>query len=142
MTFDALTDWSKNSDPGVKYFSGIGTYTKSLQAPQDWFRKDAHFWLDIGDVKNLAVVKVNGREIGQAWHAPYRVDLTSALKPGTNELEIEVVNAWVNRMIGDEQPGATKVTFADVKPYGANSPLLSSGLLGPVILIRENSIGQ
>ncbi|HKR30251.1 MAG TPA: glycosyl hydrolase [Terriglobales bacterium] len=140
VTFNALTDWSKNSDPQVKYFSGIGTYTKTLQAPQEWFKKGTHFWLDLGDVKNLAVVMVNGKEIGQTWHAPYRVDVTSALKPGTNELKIEVVNAWVNRMIGDEQPGATKITFADVKPYRADSPLLPSGLLGPVTLIRENSV--
>lgn len=96
-------------------------------------------WLDLGDVKNLAAVTVNGHALGVVWHAPFRVDLTAALQPGENKLEIQVVNAWVNRMIGDEQPGATKYTFADVKPYNANSPLLPSGLLGPVRLVAVES---
>jgi hypothetical protein len=121
----------------VKYFSGIGTYTKTVQASLDWFGKRARLWIDLGDVKNLAEVTVNAKELGQAWHAPYRVDATSALKPGLNEITIKVVNAWVNRLIGDEQAGATKITFADVKPYKANSPLLPSGLIGPVTVVRE-----
>ena len=78
------------------------------------------------DKANGSIVTVNGKALGQAWHAPYRVDATSALKPGVNEITIKVVNAWVNRLIGDEQTGATKITFADVKPYKANSPLLPS----------------
>jgi hypothetical protein len=82
---------------------------------------------------------VNGKNLGQRWHAPYRVDVTSILKPGANEITIKVINSWVNRMIGDEQPGATKITFADVKPYKATSPLWPSGLLGPVTLIREDT---
>jgi hypothetical protein len=82
-------------------------------------------------------VTVNGKGLGQVWHAPYRLDATSVLKPGANEITIKVVNAWVNRLIGDEQPGATKITFADVKPYKANSPLVPSGLIGPVTVIRE-----
>jgi hypothetical protein len=86
-------------------------------------------------VKNLAEVTVNGKSLGIVWHAPYRVDASSALKPGANEVTIKVINAWVNRLIGDQQPDATtKYTFADVKPYKANSPLLPSGLLGPVQL--------
>ncbi len=132
-------DWSHSDDPGVKYFSGVATYTKTLQAPAEWFRKGSRLWIDLGKVKNLAVVTVNGTNLGQTWHAPYRVDATSALKPGANEIAIEVVNAWVNRLIGDEQPGATKLTFADVKPYKASSPLLPSGLLGPVTLVREGA---
>ena len=88
-------------------------------------------------MKNLAEVTVNGKSLGIVWHAPYRVDATSALKPGANEVTIKVTNAWVNRLIGDQQPDATtKYTFADVKPYKANSPLLPSGLLGPVKLER------
>ncbi|PYY01307.1 MAG: glycoside hydrolase, partial [Acidobacteria bacterium] len=136
ITVNELFDWSQSSDAGVKYFSGSGTYTKTVQAPPNWFKKGSQLWLDLGEVKNLAVVTVNGKELGQTWHAPYRVDVTSALKPGANEITIRVVNAWVNRLIGDEQPGATKLTFADVKPYKASSPLLPSGLLGPVTVIR------
>jgi len=136
ITMDALSDWSVNNDPGVKFFSGIGVYTKTLQAAPDWFRKDSRLFIDLGAVKNLAVVTVNGTEIGEVWHAPYRVDLSSALKPGTNQITIKVINAWVNRLIGDEQPDATKITFTDVKPYKANSPLQPSGLLGPVTVVR------
>jgi hypothetical protein len=90
-------------------------------------------------VKNLAEVTVNGKPLGVVWHLPYRVDATAALKPGANQLTITVWNAWVNRMIGDEQPGATKITFADVKPYKADSPLLASGLLGPLRIYRDQT---
>ena len=136
---DQLSDWSLNTDPGVKYFSGIGTYTKTVQASPDWFKKGVRLWIDLGEVKNLAVVSVNGKRVGEPWHSPFRVEVSTALKPGENEVTIQVVNAWVNRLIGDEQHGATKLTFADVKPYKANSPLLPSGLLGPVTVIREDS---
>jgi hypothetical protein len=139
ITLDKLSPWSDNAESGVKYFSGTGTYTQMVQAPQAWFKKGAHLWLDLGDVKNLAEVTVNGMNLGVVWHAPYRVDVTSALKPGANELTIKVTNAWVNRLIGDEQPGATKYTFADVKPYKATSPLLPSGLLGPVAVVRAEA---
>ena len=138
ITLNELSDWSKNSDAGIKYFSGVGTYTKTVQATPEWFHKGARLWIDLGDVKNLAVVTVNGKELGQVWHAPYRLEFTSVLKPGANEIKIEVVNAWVNRLIGDQQPGATQITFADVKPYKADSPLLPSGLLGPVTVLRED----
>jgi hypothetical protein len=133
-TLDKLASWSDNSDAGIKYFSGVGTYTKSINAPAAWLAGSAQVWIDLGDVKNLADVSVNGKSLGIVWHAPYRVNITSALKPGTNELTVKVTNAWVNRLIGDEQPGATRITFADVKPYRAKSPLLPSGLLGPVRL--------
>jgi hypothetical protein len=132
-----LTDWSLNENPGVKYFSGVGTYTSKIQAPPEWFKKGAELWIDLGEVKNLATVEINGKELGEVWHAPYRVNATAALKPGENLITIKVVNAWVNRLIGDEQPGATRVAFADVKPYKADSPLLHSGLLGPVVVVRE-----
>jgi hypothetical protein len=135
-TFDQLTSWSDSTDAGIKYFSGTGTYTNTIQVLADSLAKDAHLWLDLGDVKNLAQVTVNGKDMGVVWHAPYRVDVTAALKPGANQVSVKVINAWVNRLIGDQQPGATIYTFADVKPYRANSPLLPSGLLGPVRLVR------
>jgi hypothetical protein len=137
FVLDKLTSWSDSQDKGVKYFSGIGTYTKTIQASPDWFKKGAKLWIDLGDVKNLAEVTVNGKSLGIVWHSPYRVDATSALKSGANEITIKVTNAWVNRLIGDQQPDATtKYTFADVKPYKADSRLLESGLLGPVKLER------
>ncbi len=138
-TLDKLISWSDSTDAGVKYFSGAGTYTKTIQASADWFKKGSQLWIDLGDVKNLAEVTVNGKNLGVVWHTPYRIDVTSALKPGANEVSIKVINAWVNRLIGDEQPGATKYTFADVKPYKATSPLVPSGLLGPVAVIRADA---
>ena len=132
VTLGKLASWSENSDPGVKYFSGTGTYTQTVTAQSEWFEHNAHIWLDLGDVRNLAEIDVNGKSLGIVWHAPYRVDITSALHPGVNNIAIKVTNAWVNRLIGDQQPGAKQFTFADVQPYRANSPLLPSGLLGPV----------
>jgi hypothetical protein len=135
VTLDSLISWSDSQDKGVKYFSGTGTYSKSIQAMADWFKPAEELWIDLGEVKNLAEVTVNGKSLGMVWHAPYRVDVTGVLKPGANQMTIKVTNAWVNRLIGDQQPDATtKYTFADVKPYQANSPLLPSGLLGPVHL--------
>jgi hypothetical protein len=138
IVLDNLISWPDHSSPGVKYFSGTGTYTKTIQAPPEWFKANAELCIDLGDVKNLAEVIVNGKSLGIVWHAPFRVDATAALRPGANEVTIKVTNAWVNRMIGDEQTGTTtKYTFADVKPYDARSPLLPSGLIGPVKVVRE-----
>ena len=131
ITLDKLISWTDSTDAGVKYFSGAGTYTKTIQASPDWFKKGAKLWIDLGDVKNLAEVTVNGKSLGIVWHAPYRVDATSALKPGANEVTIKVINAWVNRLIGDQQPDATtKYTFADVKPYKRTRRCCLRGCLG------------
>jgi len=133
ITLDTLSSWSVSQDSGVKYFSGAGTYTKTVDASPDWFKNGAHVFIDLGDVKNLAEVTVNGKSLGTVWHAPYRVDATAALRPGANEVKITVINAWVNRLIGDLQPDATtKYTFTTSKPYTADAPLQLSGLLGPV----------
>jgi len=137
LTLDSLASWTENSDPGVKYFSGAGTYSKTVQAPADWFKSGAHLWLDLGSVKNLAEVTINGKPLGLAWKAPFRLDATSALKPGTNQLEIKVISLWANRIIGDRQPDAQKqYTFTSPKFYTAKSSLVPSGLLGPVRVIR------
>jgi hypothetical protein len=138
IALQSLTSWHQNSDTGVRYFSGTGTYTNSIQAPAEWFQKGARLWLDLGDVKNLAEVSVNSKSLGIVWRPPFRVDVTDALKPGTNALEIRVTNLWVNRLIGDEQPGVTKkYTLTTQQFYQADSPLLPSGLLGPVVLWRR-----
>ena len=100
--------------------------------------KGTRLWLDLGDVKNLAEVTVNGKALGIVWKTPFRVDVTSALKPGANTLEIKVTNLWVNRLIGDQQPGvAKKYTYTTQQFYQADSPLLPSGLLGPVVIWRR-----
>jgi hypothetical protein len=139
VTIDTLSDWSKSADPAVRYFSGAGTYTKTLDVPASWTQNSTQLWLNLGDVENLATVIINGKSVGQVWHAPYRIDVTGAIHPGQNEIKISVVNLWVNRLIGDEQPGATKYTFPGWHQYKANSPLLPSGLLGPVSIVRSES---
>ena len=139
LTLDRLTSWSESSDEGVKYFSGKGTYAKTIDAAADWFVKDAHVWLDLGDVKNLAEVTVNGQPLGIVWKKPYRVDVTGALKPGENAVAIRVTNAWVNRIVGDRQPNVTKTyIFTSPKFYKADSKLVASGLLGLVRIIRTS----
>jgi hypothetical protein len=135
-TFDKLTSFSENADDGIKYFSGTSTYTKTITASADWFKKDEELWIDLGDVKNLAEVIVNGKSLGILWKHPFRVNVTSALKPGENQIEIKVTDLWVNRLIGDAQPNVTnKITYTTMPFYQANSKLLPSGLLGPVKFI-------
>jgi hypothetical protein len=138
IRLDTLISWSDSPDAGVKYFSGTGTYTKTIQAPADWFQSGARLWLDLGAVKNLAQVSVNGRPLGVLWKTPFRADITAALKPGGNAVEIKVTNLWVNRLIGDRQPGISrKYTYTTQPFYQADSPLLPSGLLGPVEIVRS-----
>jgi len=134
-TFDKLVSFTENPDAGIKYFSGTATYTKTIVADKNWFANHAQLWLDLGDVKNLAEVIVNGRSLGVVWKQPFRVDLTNALKAGENKIEIKVTDLWVNRLIGDAQPGVmNKITYTTMPFYQANSKLLPAGLLGPVII--------
>jgi hypothetical protein len=136
IELNQLQSWSDFKDNGVKYYSGAATYTKILQAPETWFSKEKHLLLDLGSVKNIAEVFVNGQSVGILWKAPFCVDATRALKPGDNTLEIRVTNLWVNRLIGDQQPDAKeKYTFTTKTFYRLDSPLLQSGLLGPVQVI-------
>jgi hypothetical protein len=94
--------------------------------------------LDLGQVKEIAEVSVNGKPLGILWKTPFQADVTGALKPGPNRVEIKITNLWPNRMIGDLQPSAAKrYTFTDYKPYMKDSPLLESGLLGPVSLLSR-----
>lgn len=139
LTLPTLSSWSEHADPGVKYFSGTAAYTKTLQVPRDWLQPGARVWLDLGSVKNLAAVTLNGQPLGILWKPPFRTEITSALKPGANQLEVKVTNLWVNRIIGDRQPGAARTyTFTAMPFYNAQSPLLPSGLLGPVTVVRRH----
>jgi hypothetical protein len=136
VTLASLASWHESSEPGIKYFAGTGTYTKSVQASADWFKPGRKLLLDLGDVKNIAEVAVNGKALGILWKAPFRVDVTSAMKPGANTLEVKVTNLWVNRLIGDRQPDAArKYTYTAQPFYSADSPLVPSGLIGPVQLV-------
>jgi hypothetical protein len=138
ITLDRLTSWSDSADEGVKYFSGTGTYTKTIHAPADWFKRGTRLSIDLGEVKNLAEVSVNGKPLGIVWKTPYRVDVTDVMKADANTVEIKVTNPWVNRIIGDRQPNVTKTyTFTSPKYYKADSKLVPSGLLGPVQIIQS-----
>jgi hypothetical protein len=141
LTFDKLISWTASGDKGVKYFSGTASYRKTLQVPLNWFDAESAIWLDLGEVANLAVVRVNGQPLGTVWHQPFRIDLRSALRPGSNQIEILVTNTWVNRLIGDLQSDAkTKYTFSTWPAYTKDSPLQSSGLIGPVRIVRESGM--
>lgn len=138
ITMETLSSWSDSGDTGVKYFSGTATYSKTFQASPEWLANAARLriWFDLGSVKNLAEVIVNGKSLGIVWNTPFRVDVKDALKSGANTLEVKVTNLWVNRLIGDAQPDVTKKYTYTTQPfYRANSPLQPSGLLGPVRIV-------
>jgi hypothetical protein len=134
-----LASWTASADSGVRYFSGTATYATTVTAPRAWFRPGARVLLDLGAVRDLAAVSVNGKSLGTAWKPPFRVDVTDALRPGANRLEVEVTNQWTNRLIGDRAaPPDRRVLGANAPApggFGAPAALQESGLLGPVTLI-------
>jgi hypothetical protein len=174
VTFDKLTDWSRHIKAGIRYFSGTAVYEKEFNIPEQ--AKGSRLFLDLGKVKNLAEVILNGQNLGITWKPPYRVEVTKAIHSGNNKLELRVTNLWPNRLIGDEQeqddctweadqriwkrhddpqilvgwplkeipdwltlgkprPSAGRYTFTTWKFYSKDSPLMESGLLGPVRLL-------
>ena len=179
VVLDKLISWPESPETGVKYFSGTATYVKGFDLPADLLTPGRTIVLKLGEVKQIASVRINGKELGVIWKPPFEIDVTSALKTGANSLEISVTNFWVNRLIGDEQqpddakwgrggavafpttatattaarrpgggvalasipdwltqgqirPSRGRYTFTSYKFYGKDSPLLKSGLLGPV----------
>lgn len=137
IALPALQPLDTHTDAGVKYFSGIATYTRAFTTPRGW-RAGQPLWIDLGEAREVAEVLVNGKQAGFAWRAPYRVDISAAAKPGRNTLEVRVANLWVNRLVGDRQPGAQKVTWTAMPAtYLPDAPLRKSGLLGPVRLLLD-----
>jgi hypothetical protein len=144
----------------VKYFSGTATYHRKFETATTLLAPDRMFCLDLGRVAVIAQVKLNGRDLGILWKPPFCVDITGVLRAGANDLEVSVVNLWVNRLIGDEQlpedgewksqdngavlqqwpqwllqnkPRPTgRVAFTTWKHWTKDDPLMESGLLGPV----------
>jgi len=135
VTLDRLQSWTENSDAGIKYFSGTAVYSKHIIVGKADMAKGTDLLLDLGEVKDLAEVFVNGKSAGIVWKTPFRVNVGALLKPGGNKLEISVTNRWVNRLIGDMQPGAKKITYTTMAFYTARDPLLPSGLMGPVRML-------
>jgi hypothetical protein len=135
VTFSALTDWTAQTVPGIRYYSGPAVYARSIQ----WDGGPGRVWLDLGAVNNLARVTVNGINCGVAWTPPYRVDISRALRPGINRLEIRVTNTWANRLLGDRlAPPANGPLTWTTAPLREAARLLPAGLLGPVrILLKE-----
>ena len=129
-----LIDWTSHPDDDVKYYSGSATYTTAFKAAKP---ASGRLWLDLGNVGVMAKVKVNGKDCGGVWTAPFRVDVTDFIGEGENVLDIEVVNNWINRLVGDlRSPESQRHTAATYNPYNADTGLQTSGLLGPVRLIN------
>lgn len=136
VSFDKLTDWSLNADSTIRYYSGTAVYSKEFKASAKDIR--GRTWLDLGEVNNIASVKLNGRECGVAWTAPYRVEITGALKKGNNLLEIEVTNTWANRILGDLRvPEEKRVVKTTAAIRIQEQPLARAGLIGPVSIMKE-----
>ena len=158
LTFDKLVSWTEHEASGVRYFSGTATYRKSIELDAESLKPDRHVLINLGEVKNVARVSLNGKDLGLVWKYPFVVDITGPAHPGPNDLQIEITNLWPNRLIGDEQmpngpewsgaalkyipawvlegkPSPTgRIAFSVFRPFTEDSPLLRSGLLGPVTL--------
>jgi hypothetical protein len=165
VQFDRLMSWSAHADEGVRHFSGTVTYLKTIEIPAEMLSPNHRLFLDLGEVQVMAEAKLNGRDLGVLWKPPFRVDITGAARGGSNALEIRVVNLLVNRMIGDEQlgedsdrkPNGTlrqwpewlqaggpsptgRQTFSTWRLWKKDSPLLVSGLLGPVRVLCASEV--
>jgi hypothetical protein len=138
-TFKQLISYTDSEDKGIKYYSGTAVYKNSVIVSEPEL-KQGNYVLDLGKVGCMAEVIVNGKNLGVLWKTPYKIDITKALKSGTNDFEIRVINQWVNRIIGDKQPDCEKkYTFSAFDYfYQPNSELLPAGLMGPVNIIRTN----
>ncbi len=159
VVFEELTDWTRRPEEGIRYYSGIATYSKTFDLSSDINRdKGNRIYLNLGKVKVMARIRLNGKDLGVVWCAPWQVEITKALKTGGNRLEIDIANLWPNRMIGDEnepfdgvvdnkwpqwllngtERPTKRYTFTTYRFYRKGDPLLPSGLLGPVRIITRH----
>jgi len=144
-TFENLQDWAQRPEPGIKYYSGTAVYRTSFDvADSRLATPDAAFFLDLGNVKNMASVTLNGKALGTVWCAPWRVRIPDGvLHERGNALEVTVANLWINRLIGDAGlPQEKRLTQTTRNPYKPDAPLHSSGLLGPVTIQRSEASGE
>ncbi|HWD91438.1 MAG TPA: glycosyl hydrolase [Verrucomicrobiae bacterium] len=159
VTLEKLISWTDHPNQGVRYFSGTATYETEIEISPERLAAGREVWLDLGAVKNFAEVSLNGHDFAVLWKPPFRLNVTAAAKAGANKLLVKVTNLWPNRLIGDEQlppdcewggneelkawpqwllegkPSPTgRLTFTTWHHIHKDSPLLESGLLGPVTL--------
>ncbi|MBN2327392.1 MAG: hypothetical protein JXR73_09570 [Candidatus Omnitrophica bacterium] len=147
VQFPNLISWIQSSEDGVKYFSGIASYHNHFEIPLDYFAADHRLYLDLGAVRDIADVSLNGQGIGILWKPPFCIDVTSAAQPGVNRLIVEIANQWSNRMVGDAlSSSGPKYTSSNItysimwqRPW-KETPLQDSGLLGPVRLHVSKNI--
>lgn len=140
VKFETLTDWTEHTDSGIRYYSGTATYAATFADPRRGGVPPTgkRVYLDLGVVRELARVRLNGQDCGIVWAPPFRVDVTDAIRPGDNALEVDVVNFWPNRIIGDAAaPPEQRFTRTNITQLKAKTPLMPSGLLGPVELLRD-----
>ncbi len=136
VRFEELSDWTRRPEAGLKHYSGIATYRTTFDLPPSCNPGGPRLYLDVGCVYVIARVRVNGADCGVAWTAPWRVDISDAVQAKNNTLEIKVANLWPNRMIGDAASSEPKYTQTTYRPFKPSDPLLPSGLIGPVRLMK------
>jgi len=137
IEINELKSWIKFEEPGIKYYSGTARYDKSFSLSAEDIKGNM-LVLDLGNVLEMASVKINGHQMPVVWSVPFRFDITSYVKAGTNDLEVEVVNMWPNRLIGDGKlPASQRLTKTNIIKFNgtdADKYIRESGLLGPVII--------
>lgn len=127
-TLDNLSD---NANDSIRYFSGTATYTTSVNL--DRAGRGEHMFMAFDNVGTMAKVYINGKYAGGVWTAPYRLDVTDFVKDGRNDVKVEVVNTWVNRIVGDMNlPESERETYLFVNHLNAKTPLPPSGIIGKV----------
>jgi hypothetical protein len=143
ITLPHLISWTDHTNEGVRYFSGTATYEKDVEISGERLLAGRELWLDLGTVKNFAEVALNGQAFGVLWKPPFRVNITAAAKPGMNpdcEWTGDRLKDWPQWLL-DRQPSPTgRLTFTTSHPWTKDSPLLPSGLLGPVTLRTAETV--
>ena len=138
VRFSQLISWTERPEAGVKFYSGTATYRRRFDLPESLRLAGQDIYLDLGSVRDVAEVRLNGRDLGVVWTAPWRVDITGAVRPADNVLEVRITNLWPNRLIGDAAlPAGKCVAHTNVR-FDKDHPLLPSGLLGPVWLMTAH----
>jgi len=135
LQLNSLQSWTESSETGIRYFSGTATYRTTVKLTDSQLAGKNSIWLDLGEVHEVAAVRINGKQAAILWKAPYSLRADSLLHAGENTIEVDVTNLWPNRLIGDAQsPNSKHYTWTNIRKYTKDSPLLPSGLLGPVVL--------